>query len=62
MTEFDRGLAITNNIRDNGKTTEWPTLWEKVDFFSQYKMFVMITAEAATEDDLLQFAGVYMFI
>eukprot|EP00041_Stephanoeca_diplocostata_P003152 m.32264 g.32264 ORF g.32264 m.32264 type:complete len:642 (+) comp14094_c0_seq1:97-2022(+) len=56
--EFERGFTVCDDIvKTKGTRVTFDKLWEKVDFFANYKMFIIITAEAASEDDLVAFAG-----
>jgi poly(A) polymerase len=53
--EFVRGKAIMEDILE-GKQP-WTALWDKVDFFSNYKLYATITATSASISDHMDYEG-----
>jgi poly(A) polymerase len=46
-----RGMQITDKILSTPGSS-WSELFEKVDFFSQYKTYVQVIASASTSDGI----------
>lgn len=55
MTEFKRGLAVTDEIATGTKT--WSALFDKHDFFTRYRYYLQITASSPNADTQLKWAG-----
>ncbi|KAG0146225.1 hypothetical protein CROQUDRAFT_657713 [Cronartium quercuum f. sp. fusiforme G11] len=55
MTEFKRGLAVTDAIATG--TATWSALFEKHDFFTRYRYYMQITASSPEAESELKWAG-----
>ena len=56
LSEFQRGIQITNDIFSNKKT--WGDLFSKHDFFYKYKFYLSITATTkGTDEQHLKWSG-----
>ena len=56
--EFDRASQILEKIMPGGtETGEWKELFDKHDFFYQYKYYLQIVASADSEDQHLKWHG-----
>ncbi|MBW0463086.1 hypothetical protein O181_002801 [Austropuccinia psidii MF-1] len=55
MTEFKRGLAVTDEIATG--TKPWSALFDKHDFFSRYRYYLQITASSPDAEIQLKWAG-----
>ncbi|KAF1427268.1 Poly(A) polymerase gamma, partial [Spheniscus magellanicus] len=55
IEEFKHGLVVTNEILQ-GKS-DWPKLFEPLNFFQKYKHYIVLTASAFTEDHHLEWIG-----
>lgn len=55
VNEFDRGMAITDEIMF-GKTT-WERLFEAPSFFFQYRHFIVLLVSSQTAEDHLEWCG-----
>ncbi|KAH9817241.1 Poly(A) polymerase central domain-containing protein [Melampsora americana] len=55
MTEFKRGLAVTDAIATG--SAQWSALFEKHDFFTRYRNYIQITASSPEADAHLKWAG-----
>jgi len=53
--EFERGLEIATNVEDG--EADWHALFEPDDFFAKYTRYVLIEANALTEDDHRRWEG-----
>jgi poly(A) polymerase len=53
--ELELGLAVCSDISMKKKT--WDDLFTPLDFFSQYKHYIVIIAAATSKDILLQWSG-----
>ena len=49
ITEFEKGMEITNNLM-NGGLTDWRRLFKKFPFFKAYKYFIQIQILSRTEE------------
>jgi len=48
LQEFIDGYRVTMEIQDN--KAPWSKLFEKSNFFNEYKHFIILTASAETEE------------
>ncbi|WAQ84498.1 hypothetical protein PtA15_5A68 [Puccinia triticina] len=55
MTEFKRGLAVTDEIATG--TKPWAALFDKHDFFTRYRYYLQITASSPNAEIQLKWAG-----
>ncbi|NWI54207.1 PAPOG polymerase, partial [Calyptomena viridis] len=55
VEEFQRGLEVTDEIL-KGKS-DWPKLFEPLNFFQKYKHYIVLTASAFTEEHHLNWIG-----
>jgi len=55
MTEFKRGLAVTDEIATG--TKPWSALFDKHDFFTRYRYYLQITASSPNAEIQLKWAG-----
>ncbi|NWW05005.1 PAPOG polymerase, partial [Oreocharis arfaki] len=55
VEEFQRGLEVTDEILKGN--SDWPKLFEPLNFFQKYKHYIVLTASAFTEEHHLNWIG-----